>query len=112
MTIITSQCTPGEELIYESSSGTGSYLPFNGTLEDAPIAIFFNNQSSVAVTISDNATKNFMTFAPSQALSIDLQTNAPKSTERFSWLKGTQFYAKSAAGTGNFYISYLYAKRK
>lgn len=97
------------QLTYNSASGSGSYINFSGPLISPPVIIIFDNQSTVAVTISDDSTNDFKTFAIGQGLSLDLQTNSGSPADSFSWIKGTQFSAKSIAGTGNFYISYVYA---
>lgn len=99
-----------EELTYDSSTGTGSYLPFSGPLTQNPALIIFDNQSSVAVTISDDGTTNFKTFSAGQAFIFDNRANMSKAADDFTWPIGTQFYAKSSAGTGNFLISYVYAR--
>lgn len=98
----------GAQVSLNTASGTSSYQSFSGTLSDNPAIIIFDNQSNVAVTISDDGTTDGKTFSAGEALVLDLRTNASLSKE-LSWPVGTQFSGKSAAGTGSFVISYVYA---
>ena len=102
-------CKAAQQVTFDTSTGTGSYLPFSGPLTQVPSIIIFDNQSSVVVTISDDGTTDFKTFSVGEALVLDLRTNKTRSAEDFCWRIGTQFFANSAAGTGLFYISYVYA---
>jgi hypothetical protein len=97
-----------EELTFNTATGAGAYLPFSTALLENPAIIVFDNQSTVAVTISDDGTTNGKTFAIGEAMVLDLRTNASSSDE-LTWRKGTQFYANCAAGVGNFLISLVYA---
>lgn len=98
----------GTQLTYNTAGGTGSYQAFSAALTQNPAIIIFDNQSDAAVTISDDGTTDGKTFAAGEALVLDLRTNAPYVKE-LTWRIGTQFYASSAAGTGNFYISLVVA---
>ncbi len=103
-------CKAAPQLSYDTSTGTGSYINFSGALTKNPASIIFDNQSNVAVTISDDGTTDFKTFSVGEALVLDCEANKASSEAVFYWPIGTQFAAKSAAGTGSFYISYVYAK--
>lgn len=98
------------EISYDSATGDDSFQAFSDVLLQNPSIIIFDNQSDEAVAISDDGTETWKTFAAGQALAVDLRANKAYPAEDYSWPIGTQFYASSAAGTGNFYISYLYAQ--
>lgn len=98
----------GAQVSYDSSTGNSTYQAFSGTVADSSAIIIFDNQSTAVVTISDNGTTDGKTFAVGEALVIDEQANKNNSGY-LSWPAGTQFYAKSSAGVGNFYISWVKA---
>lgn len=100
----------GIEISYDSSGGDSTYQAFDAALTQNPSIIIFDNQSNVAVTISDDGEEDFKTFAANAALVLDMRANRGIPAEDFTWASGTQFYGKSAAGAGNFYISYIYAR--
>lgn len=100
----------GTQISYNSASGTGSYIAFSAAITQSPAIIIFDNQSTVSITISDDGTNAFKTFVAGEALVLDLRTNASPTAGELSWPIGTSFYALSAAGTGSFYISYIYAR--
>lgn len=110
MSNLSQSAKAAQQLTFDTSTGTGSYLPFSGALAQNPSVIIFDNQSNVSVTISDDGTTDFKTFAGGQALVVDLRTNKTRSAEDFVWPIGTQFFANCASGTGLFYISYIYSK--
>lgn len=97
------------QLTYDTSTGTGSYANFSGTISKPISMIIFDNQSNVAVTISDNGTTDGKTFAANSALTLDMKANSSNPNLPLSWPVGTQFKAKCSAGTGTFYISVVYA---
>jgi|SRR5208282_5967377 len=97
------------QISYDSSTGTGSYLPFSAALTQNPALIIFDNQSTVAITISDDGSTAGKTFVAGEALVLDLRTNRYQTSQDLTWRIGTQFYANSAAGAGSFYISVVYA---
>lgn len=99
----------GAQVTYDSSTGNSTYLAFDGTLTQNPAMIIFDNQSTVAVTISDDGTTDGKTFAAGQALVLDMRANMSKPADDFTWPVGTQFFANSTAGTGLFIISFVYA---
>lgn len=79
-----------------------------GTLTHNPVIIIFDNQSTVAVTISvDGGTTTWKTFPAGEALVLDLRT-AHGIASNYTFDKGTSFYGTGASG--NFSISYIYAK--
>lgn len=97
------------QISYDSSAGTGSYLAFSAALTQNPALIIFDNQSNVAITISDDGSTDGKTFIAGEAMVLDLRTNRYQSSQDLTWRIGTQFYGKSAAGAGSFYISVVYA---
>lgn len=78
-----------------------------GTLTQSPVQIIFDNQGTVAVTISiDGGTTTWRTFPAGEAIILDMRGNhgiAPN----FTMDVGTTFHGTGASGT--FSISYLYA---
>ena len=98
-----------EELTYDTSGGTGAYQAFSDVLQENPAMILFDNQSDVAVIISDDGTTNGKTFVAGEAIVLDLRTNKELTADDMSWRKLTQFFANSAVGTGFFRISYVYS---
>ncbi len=98
-----------EELTYDTSGGTPAYQAFSDVLQENPAMIIFDNQSDVAVTISDDGTTNGKTFVAGEALVLDLRTNRELTADDMSWRKGTQFFARSVVGSGFFRISYVYS---
>lgn len=99
-----------QQITYDTSTGTNNYLPFSSVLTKNPSIIIFDNQSDVSVTLSDDSLHDFKTFEAGEALILDMRANKGFPSEDFTFPINTFFHAKSAAGTGNFYISYLYAR--
>lgn len=97
------------QVSYNSATGTGSFLPFSAALTQNPAMIIFDNQSNVAITISDDGTTSGKTFSAGECLVLDMRTNRAVNASDLSWPLNTLFYASSAAGVGNFYISVVYA---
>lgn len=98
------------ELSYDTSGGTGSYIAFSASLSQNPSMIIFDNQSNVPVLISDDGTTDGKTFVAGEAMVLDMRANASFPASDLTWPIGTLFYAKSAAGVGNFKISIVYAR--
>jgi hypothetical protein len=96
-----------DELTIDSSTLTGGYDVI-GSLDQPPVMMIFDNQSTVDIGISKNGTSTWRTFPAGEALVLDMRA-AKGNAENFTASKGTTFYATGAAGTGNFSISYLYA---
>lgn len=103
------KATFAAEVSYDTSAGDGTYQAFTAALSENAAALIFDNQSNVAVTISDDGTTNGKTFSANSAIVLDLRSNKLKIEDDFSFPISTQFYGKSAAGTGSFYISTIYA---
>lgn len=80
-----------------------------GTLEFAPVIIIFDNQSDDSVAISvDGGVTTWKTFPAGEALVLDLRA-AHGLASNYSFDVGTSFYG-NGAGTGDFSISYIYAR--
>lgn len=99
----------GAQLNYDTSAGDGNYQDFDAGFVDTPSLVIFDNQSNVNVTISDDGINDAKTFVASEALVLDLRANKGFPSEDLTFEKGKIFKAKSAAGSGNFTISYIYA---
>lgn len=97
------------QLSYNTAGGTGAFQAFSAALTQNPAIIIFDNQSTVAVTISDDGVVSGKTFSAGEALVLDLRTNQTKTANDLTWPIGTQFYANSGAGVGSFFISVIYA---
>ena len=80
-----------------------------GELVRNPVIMYFNNLGTVAVDISVNdstGTDVWMTFAPGQAISMDMRCQQGKASN-FTADLGTSFYGNGASG--DFAISYIAA---
>lgn len=97
-----------EEMTYDSSAGDATFQSM-GTFTENPILLIFDNQSNVAIEITNDITQTWRTFPAGEAIVLDLRANHGKAYE-FSFKKGTEIFASSAAGTGNFSISYIYGR--
>ncbi len=109
----------GPQITYDSSTGDSTFQAFSAALTENPALIIFDNQSSVSVTITDDASLSglaFMagdagkTFAAGEAIIMDLRTNKELRADDFTWREGTQFFGNSAVGVGNFLISFVFAQ--
>ncbi len=94
---------PATELI-AAMSGSNVII---GTLVQNPVIIVFDNQSTTSVVLSIG-TVSWKTFAPGEALVLDLRGNHGIASN-FTFDIGTSFFGNGAAN-GNFSISYVYAK--
>lgn len=103
MSFITSELLlPGTEMLVTM---TGSDILI-GTLTQCPAVIIFDNQSTVPVVISwDNVV--WKTFTAGAAIVLDLTANNGAAATRTIGM-GTSFFGNGASG--NFSITYLYAK--
>lgn len=102
--------TCGSQLTYNTATGDGTYKNFSALMTELAPVIIFDNQSDVPVTISDNSSIEWKTFAAGGALVLDLRTNKLNIEDDFCWPIGTQWRGKSAAGSGSFLISTIYAR--
>lgn len=98
--ILYQQMLPAAELI---TAMTGSNVLI-GTLENVPVKLILDNQSTspVVLSISQNNGDSLIqwkTFSAGEALILD--------DDFFTFSKGTSFYGNGSA-TGNFSISYTF----
>lgn len=80
-----------------------------GTLTKKPVLMFMNNLGTVAIDIAVNdptVTNVWMTFAPGQAIAIDMRDKAHLASN-FGADIGTSYYGNGASG--DFAISYISA---
>lgn len=82
---------------------TGSYQTVGAAMDSIPNILILDNQSTVAVTISFDGTRDWKTFAPGQALVVDFASDSLLVEQ------ATQVYLKGTGGTGTFYLSIVYA---
>ncbi len=99
---ISQVCLPATELIV--AVGTNVSV---GVLQQNPVIIIFDNQSTTGAVLSINSV-SWKTFAAGEALVLDLRGNHGYAAN-FTFDIGTQFTVNGAAN-GNFSISYVYAK--
>jgi hypothetical protein len=92
----------------DSGTFTGSYLPIGiASTHEARIFKIVNN-SNVGVTISVDGSTD-VDFVPASTFVLyDVCTNRSNAVPLMDLPKGTQFYAKAAAGTGLVYVVILY----
>ena len=109
----------GVQITYDSSTGNSTFQAFTAALTQNPAIMIFDNQSTVPITITDDKTLSgsaFVagnagkTFAAGEALVLNLRTNKELRADDLTWRIGTQFFADSAAGVGNFVISLVVAQ--
>lgn len=97
-----------DELLIDAAALTGGW-DLIGTLEENPVHIIFDNQSGdTDIEIGNNASTTWKTFVAGEALVLDMRGNHGIAAN-FSFRKGMNLYARGAAGTGNFSISYTFA---
>ena len=97
-----------DELTIDTSTLTGGYDSI-GVLEENPVQIVFDNQSNVAVEISNNGTSTWHTFPAGEALVLDMRA-AHGIAANYTFKKGMEFFAQGSAGVGIFSISYTFAR--
>ena len=93
---------PATELI-ATMTGVNTLI---GVLTQSPVIIIFNNLSTVTVNISIGLT-SWMTFAPGQALVLDMRANHGNAPN-YTFPMGTAIYGNGASG--EFSVSYVYAQ--
>ena len=88
---------------------TNAYLAIGTPLAHPAINVIFDNQTETQIQISWDGINTWKTFAPGQALILDVQSNRGRA-EVMQIAQGTQFYIRyvSAPTTFAFYISVLY----
>lgn len=93
----------------DSATFTGNYLAVGTPLLQGARIVKFTNATSVAVTISWDGI-NDAEYMPSNSFTL-LDVSANRENSQYIEIRtGTQFYAKGASGTGNFYISVYYGR--
>ena len=96
-----------DEILFDSATLTSGY-DLAGSLDQAPVVIIFDNQSTVPIGVSNNGTSIWKTFPAGEALVLDLRANHGRA-ENYAFRKNMSLYLIGASGTGNFSISYIYA---
>lgn len=91
---------------YDTSAGDSTFQAVGAVLTNVPRLVKFKNDSNRDVTISyDGVNAHDIILAGDREVE-DLTTN--KTIESgFGRSKGTQIYARSTSGTGNFYITVI-----
>lgn len=111
MTKLLERAKFGPEISYDTAAGVGAPVAFSAALTQNPASLIFDNQSNVSVFLSDeNFMVNGKTFVAGEVMIYDNRANQTKKNDDFTWPVGTQFYATSAAGVGNFRIAIVYAR--
>ena len=93
----------------DASTFTGSYQVLGDELEVNPAIIIIQNDCDVDVTLSDDGTNDGITFPVGTSMVLDLRSNRTPSGSDLTFRLGTQFFVNAATGTGNFYMSIIYA---
>lgn len=95
---------------YDSSGGDGTYQTIGDPLSNPARMVKFKTKSDVDITISyDGVNDHDIILSGVQEIE-DLCAN--KTIDEGMYRKeGTQIYAKSAAGTGNLYVTVIYADK-
>lgn len=89
-------------LTIAASTFTGSYQVI-GTITKPSSILMVQNDTTVTVTLSDDGVTDGKNFIPGERCVLD------DASDSINWPSGTTFYAKGAAGTGNFQVSYIFA---
>ena len=93
----------------DAATFTGAYIVFGSALTVNPALVIFQNETTVDVTISDDGVNDSLILPVGTGIILDLRSNRTPEASDLSFSKGTQFYVDAAAGTGNLYLSILYA---
>lgn len=93
----------------DASTLTGSYIVFGSPLQENPALMIIQNEADVDITISDDGVNDGLTVPVGTSVVLDLRTNRSPSGSDLSFRVGTQFYINGSAGTGNVYLSVIYA---
>ena len=98
---------PGIRRTITSASLTGTYAAIGNPIDHQAAIVFIQNSSLVACDISMDGTNDFVQALPGETLQI-LANASANTTGGLLIAKGTQFYAKGTAGTGNITIGFMY----
>lgn len=93
----------------DTATLAGSYLPIGTVLTNGGRILRFTNLSNVTVTVSWDGINDNEILAAGTSFLLDVSA-ARENANYLEVQNGTQFYAKSAAGVGLFYISVYYGK--
>jgi len=93
----------------DASTFTGAYIVFGSILTVNPALIIIQNDTTVDVTLSDDGVNDGLTIPLGTSMVLDLRSNRTPEASDLSFRIGTQFYVNAAAGTGNMYLSIIYA---
>lgn len=86
----------------------GAFQTIGSALTVNPFIIIFDNQTDVSVPVSVDGVNIWKTFAPSQALVLDLRANHGIA-QNYTIGIGTQFTTNASVGTtGSMFISVNY----
>lgn len=95
---------------YDTSGGDSTFQAIGDPLQQPARMIKFKNDSDEDVTISYNGTDDHDIILAGDREIEDLCTN--RTIDEGMYRKqGTQIYASSAAGTGNFYVVVIYTDK-
>lgn len=94
----------------DASTFTGSYQVFGSVLTVNPALIILQNDTTVDVALSDDGVNDGITIPAGTSMVLDLRTNRTPQGSDLSFRINTQFYVNAAAGTGNMYLSIIYAE--
>lgn len=95
---------------YDSSAGDSSFQSVGSSLSNPARLVKFKNDSNVDITISYDGVDDHDIILAGDREVEDLTANKTI-LEGLMRPKGTQIYAKSAAGSGSLYITVIYADR-
>jgi hypothetical protein len=89
---------------FDSSTLSGSYQAIGTPLPDEARIVKMVNTSTVPVVVSLNGTTNHDVIPVGGFFLYDVGTNRGNSSPLMCIQKGTQFYIKGNAGTGDIYL--------
>ena len=96
---------------FASSSLSSSYQSMNAATNGLPEACFLTeivNDGTTSVTISWDGVNDHIRVLAASRVPYNWQTNAEPHNDVSLNKKGTQYYIKGTAGTGNIYLSGFY----
>ena len=93
----------------DSSTLGVAYLPINATgLPNGCFIVYLTNDSNQDVLISIDGTTTHEVVLQGQRVPLFGQNNSGPGNQKAYFPKGTVFYAKGTAGTGNIYLTASY----